>query len=101
MPVIARLVKVATPLELVVAVSAPPSVPPPVAIATVTTTPLWLTAFPDASSSWIAGCWANATPLCAELEGCVVTASWLAAPTLTVKVPLITPLSPGLVAARV
>ena len=39
-PVIARFVKVATPLVLVLAVSVPPSVPPPVAIAAVTTTAL-------------------------------------------------------------
>src|SRR5438094_182346 len=43
-PVIARLVKLATPLPLVVAVSVPPSVPPPVAIAAVTVTWAWLTA---------------------------------------------------------
>ena len=42
-PVMDRLVKVATPLALVVAVSVPPSVPPPDAMAAVTTTPAWLT----------------------------------------------------------
>jgi hypothetical protein len=39
-PVIIKFVNVATPLALLVAVSAPPNVPPPVAIAAVTTTPL-------------------------------------------------------------
>src|SRR3989442_1158111 len=57
--VIASLVKAATPVPLVVAVSVPPNVPPPVAIAAVTTTPLWLTALPLASRTWITGCWAN------------------------------------------
>src|SRR2546426_7937057 len=46
----------------------------------VTTTPLWLTGLPLASSSWSTGCWANATPLCAALEGDVVKASRPAAP---------------------
>ena len=74
-PVIARFVKVATPLAFVVAVSVPPSVPPPVAMAAVTTVPLWLTALPDASWSWITGCCAKATPLCAVVEGWVVITS--------------------------
>src|SRR5689334_16213623 len=38
-PVIARLVKLATPFAFVVAVAVPPRVPPPLAIAAVTTTP--------------------------------------------------------------
>ena len=38
-PVMDRLKKVATPLALLFAVSVPPSVPPPVAIAAVTTVP--------------------------------------------------------------
>ena len=50
-PVIDRFVKVAAPLPLVLAVSVPPSVPPPVAMAAVTTVPLWETALPAASSS--------------------------------------------------
>src|SRR5436309_8720344 len=37
-PVIARFVKLAAPVPVVVAVSVPPSVPPPVAIAAVTVT---------------------------------------------------------------
>src|SRR5947208_15828472 len=46
----------------------------------VTTTPLWLTGLPLASSSWSTGCWANATPLCAALDGAVVKATRPAAP---------------------
>src|SRR5437773_4319068 len=46
----------------------------------VTTTPLWLTGLPLASWSWSTGCWANATPLCAALDGAVVKASRPGAP---------------------
>src|SRR2546427_7934433 len=46
----------------------------------VTTTPLWLTGLPLASCSWSTGCWANATPLCAALDGAVVKATRPAAP---------------------
>src|SRR5437588_9389 len=83
-PVIARLVKLATPLPFVVALSVPPSVPPPVAIAAVTVTWAWLTALPLASRSCTTGCWANATPLCAVLEGWVVRLNWVAAPAVAV-----------------
>ena len=69
LPVMDRLTKVAAPLALVLAVSVPPSAPPPVAIVAVTTVPSWLTAFPTASRSWMTGCWANATPLVAAAEG--------------------------------
>src|SRR3989441_987387 len=55
-PLMDKLVKLATPLPLVVAVSVPPSVPPPVAIAAVTTTPAWLTGLPDPSRSCTTGC---------------------------------------------
>ena len=58
----------------------PPSVPPPVAMATETGTPAWATAFPAESRSWITGCWANATPLCAVAEGWVVMPSSAAGP---------------------
>src|ERR1043165_7611242 len=50
-PLIDRFVNVATPLALVVAAAVPPRVPPPLAIAAVTTTPDWLTALFDASRS--------------------------------------------------
>ncbi len=86
-PLIARLVKLATPLPSVAAVAVPPKLPPPVAIAAVTVTPAWLTALPAASRSCTAGCWANATPLCAVVDGWVVSVRWLATPALTVIVP--------------
>src|SRR5882724_704802 len=92
-PVIARFVKLATPLPFVAAVSVPPSVPPPIAIAAVTVTPLWLTGFPLPSRIWITGCWANVTPLWAVPEGWVVRLSWVAAPAMMVIVPDATPLT--------
>src|SRR2546429_6040773 len=55
-PVIARFVKLAAPLAFVVAVSVPPRVPPPVAIAAVTVTPAWLAGLPLASRSCTTGC---------------------------------------------
>src|SRR5687768_13150898 len=67
-PLIERLLKVARPLGLVVAV-APLSVPPPLAMVAVTTTPLCATGLFDASRSWIWGCWARAAPLCAVEDG--------------------------------
>lgn len=60
-PLIDRLVKIAAPLALEVAVSVPPRVPPPEAIAAVTTIPL--TGLFEASFTATTGCWANATPL--------------------------------------
>jgi hypothetical protein len=50
-PAIERLLKTAKPLALVVALVAPPSVPPPDAIAAVTTTPDFATAAFAASRS--------------------------------------------------
>src|SRR5205809_1749024 len=68
----------------------------------VTTTPLWLTGLPLASSSWSTGCWANATPLCPALDGGVVKATRPAAPAVpsAVKVTGL-PVSPLDVAVRV
>ena len=100
-PVMDRLKKIAAPLALVVAVSVPPSVPLPVAIAAVTTVPTWLTAFPAASRSWMIGCWANATPLVAAAEGWVVIASWVAAPGVRVIVPDVAPVSDAALKLRV
>src|SRR6185503_11071622 len=68
-PVILRLLNVARPLALVVAVIVPPSVPPPLAIAAVITTPDCDTRLFPPSRSWMAGCCAKATPFCAELDG--------------------------------
>src|SRR2546426_447499 len=67
------------PLPLVVAVALLGVAPAGLSVA-VTTTPLWLTGLPLASSSCSTGCWVNATPLCAALEGDVVKASRPAAP---------------------
>src|SRR2546426_7628010 len=67
------------PLPLVVAVALLGVAPAGLSVA-VTTTPLWLTGLPLASSSWSTGCWANATPLCAVLDGAVVNATRPAAP---------------------
>src|SRR2546428_9202125 len=67
------------PLPLVVAVALLGVAPAGLTVA-VTTTPLWLTGLPLASWSCSTGCWANATPLCAVLEGWVVSASFVAAP---------------------
>src|ERR1044071_7233911 len=85
----ARLVKLAAPDPLVVAVRVPPSVAPegPEASAAVTTIPACATGFPDASRSWSTGCRANAAPLVALAEGCVVIESCDAAPA-----PSVTPL---------
>ena len=73
-----RPVNVARPAASVDAVAVPPSVPPPVAMAAVTTTPARATALPAASRSWTAGWTANAAPLWAVVDGCVVTVSCVA-----------------------
>src|ERR1044071_2389978 len=85
----ARWVKVAAPEAPVVAVRVPPRVAPdgPDAIAAVTTIPDCATGFPDPSRSWSTGCCANAAPLVALAEGCVVMVSWDAAPA-----PIVMPL---------
>src|SRR5437867_6748223 len=74
MPVNVSPVNVADPFEAVVAVALLGVAPAGLTVA-VTTTPLWLTGLPLASWSWSTGCWANATPLCAALDGAVVSAS--------------------------
>ena len=92
-PVIAKSVKIATPLALVVAVGPPPSVPAPLAIAAVTTTPAWLTAFPTASRSWTCGCCANTIPLAGAAEGCVVSVSCGVPDAVTVTALDVAPMS--------
>src|ERR1044071_3366762 len=92
LPLIERLLKVARPLALVVAVSVPPSVPPP--LASGGGQPPCATGLFAASLSWIAGCWANATPLCALLDGCVAIVSFVAAPAPRVILPETTEVSP-------
>src|SRR5205809_1523848 len=79
MPVSVSPVNVADPFEAVVAVALLGVAPAGLTVA-VTTTPLWPTGLPLASWSWSTGCWANATPLCAALDGAVVSASFVAAP---------------------
>src|SRR5437667_806215 len=74
MPVNVSPVNVADPFEAVVAVALLGVAPAGLTVA-VTTTPLWPTGLPLASWSWSTGCWANATPLCAALDGGVVGAS--------------------------
>ena len=65
-----------------VAVNIPLNVPP-LAIAAVTTTGL-STALFHTSRTWMTGCCANATPLCADADGWVEITSWLAAGGVTV-----------------
>ena len=60
--------------------------PGPAAITAVTVVPLSLAELPFASWSWTTGCWANATPFCALLDGAVVSASFVAAPAVPVAV---------------
>lgn len=76
----ARPLKLAAPLALVLADALDRVPDGPLASVAVTWTPLWLTALPPASRSWITGCWPNPTPLCAELDGCVVIVSFVAGP---------------------
>ncbi len=61
----------------------PPSVPLDCAVMT---TPLVVTLLPFWSCSWITGCWAKTTPLCAVAEGWVAMASWPAEPAWPVAV---------------
>src|SRR5881396_3491644 len=79
MPVSVSPVNVADPFEAVVAVALLGVAPAGLSVA-VTTTPLWLTGLPLASSSCSTGCWVNGTPLCAALDGDVVKATRPAAP---------------------
>src|SRR5207253_5258638 len=67
----------------------------------VTTTLLWLTGLPLASCSCTTGCCANGWPLCAVLEGGVVSASLVAAAALTLNGPLVTCVSGAELASRV
>src|SRR3989442_11571566 len=51
---------------------------------------------------WSTGCWANGAPLCALLEGAVVSASFAAAPVVPVAVKVTgLPVSPAAVAVSV
>jgi hypothetical protein len=74
-PLIARLVNVASPDASVLTVNVPSSVPPPVAITAVTGIPLCETGLLLTSRSWITGCCANAAPFTAVVDGWVVMES--------------------------
>ncbi len=86
-PVIFRSVNTAAPAALVVAVGVPPSVPPPEAIAAVTTVPLVATGLPAASWSCTTGCCGKATSFWTLVEGSVVMTSRPALPAPSVIVP--------------
>jgi len=77
--------KVAAPPRPVVAVALLVVAPACTTVA-VTDTAAWLTGLLLASWSCTTGCWANATPLRAVLEGGVVSASFVAGPALTATV---------------
>src|SRR5436309_11613194 len=85
-PLIDRFVNSAVPLALVLMFTVPPSVPPPEAIVAVTVMSIWLTGLPEASCSWMTGCWRKATPLCTVADGWVVIASLAAGPAVAVAV---------------
>src|SRR5439155_708972 len=76
------------------------TVPLPGLAAKVTTTLLWLTGLPLASCSCTTGCCANGWPLCAVLEGGVVSTSLVAAAALTLNGPLVTGVSGAELATR-
>src|SRR5262245_1045179 len=100
-PVILRSVNDATPEVLVLAVSIPPKVPPPDAIAAVITLPAWLTLLPAASWSWTTGCGDSGMPICAVVPGGVVRTNLAAGPAVTTKLELVTGARPGDVATSV
>src|SRR5690348_3566553 len=97
-----RPLNVAAPPAPVVAV-APLRVAPgdPEATVAVTVTLVWLTGLLFASSSWATGCCANATPLCAVLDGSVVSTTFAAGPGLTTTVAVWVTATPLMVADTV
>src|SRR5439155_1351728 len=97
-PVATGVVGVTVPLP-VVAVLLLAVAPAGLGVA-VTTTLLWLTGLPLASCSCTTGCCANGWPLCAVLEGGVVSASLVAAAALTLNGPLVTGVSGAELATR-
>src|SRR5207247_9674563 len=90
---------VAAPVVPVVAVLLLAVAPAGLGVA-VTTTLLWLTGLPLASCSCTTGCCANGWPLCAVLEGGVVSTSLVAAAALTLNGPLVTGVSGAELATR-
>src|SRR5438874_1292324 len=77
--------KVAAPFDPVVAVLLLAVAPAGLGVA-VTTTPIWLTGLPLASCSCTTGCCCSDAPLCAVLDGGVVSASRVAVPAVPVAV---------------
>ncbi|HXI63986.1 MAG TPA: hypothetical protein VNH14_05720, partial [Gemmatimonadales bacterium] len=73
----------------------------PDAIVAVTRVPLWLTGFPLASWIWTTGCWANAVPLTALVDGAVVSANFAADPGFTTTVAVCETATPLTVADTV
>src|SRR6184192_38196 len=84
----ARFVNAALPPALVATLGVPCNTAPlgPDASVAVTDTSLSLTGLPFASSSCTTGCWASTAPLCAALDGSVVSASLTAVPAVPVAV---------------
>src|SRR5205823_11293516 len=84
----ARFVNAALPPALVATLGVPCNTAPlgPDASVAVTDTSLSLTGLPFASSSCATGCWPNTAPLCAALDGSVVSASFVAVPAVPVAV---------------
>src|ERR1051325_7989117 len=100
-PMMARLVKVAVPAELVVTVVVPASEPVPDAIAAVTATPAWDAALPATSCNCTTGCGVSSCPLSAKPGGWVVMASLLAVPAETANGLLVAEVRPGDVTRKV
>src|SRR6187402_277196 len=90
-PVIARLVNVATPFTAAT-VTVPLNAPLPLNTAAVTLAVL-VVRLPPASRISTTGCVENATPVTAPL-GCVVIASCVAAPAVTLKLDDVVPVRP-------
>ena len=84
--------KVSTPATAVLGFVVHVSVPPPgfVPIASVIDAVLPVTVLPPASCTVTTGCWAHADPPVPP-PGCVVNASFAAAPTVMLKVLLVAP----------
>ncbi len=94
-PSIRRSVKLTTPLT-VVRERVPISVPAPAAVMLAVTDTLGeVHTLPKASRSPMTGCWVKATPAVAVADGWVLIASAVASPAVTLKLALLTPVSPG------
>ena len=72
-PVAVRFTKVARPSAPVTAVRVPPNVAEPLALATVTVTPVDRQELPYLSMIWKTGCCAQTSPSLTLLDGCTAT----------------------------